>query len=103
VNTGSNLVAAILPGGERAFFDGSNAVKSCRMAMYFMAAASCQPPYLSALPRHSFRDKKNGGFDFKSHRSPNGHDYRLLYDGFFLLPSCGRFMFFYFLFKASGV
>jgi hypothetical protein len=53
------------------------------MAMYFMAAASCQPPYLSALPRHSFRDKKNGGFDFKSHRSPNGHDYRLLYDGFF--------------------
>ncbi|QQR29485.1 hypothetical protein I5Q82_15810 [Acutalibacter muris] len=34
-------------------FDGSNAVASCRTAMYFMAAASCQPPHLPALPRRS--------------------------------------------------
>ena len=36
-------------------FDGSNAVASCRTAMYFMTAASCQPPYFPALPRHSFQ------------------------------------------------
>ena len=47
------LKAAILPGGGRAFFDGSSLVL-CRIGMYFMAAASCQPPHLPALPRHSF-------------------------------------------------
>jgi len=44
------------------------------MTVYFIAAASYQPPYLSALPRHSFWGQKNGGFNFL--KPPHGAKYR---------------------------
>ena len=51
--------------------------------MYFMAATSLSAAVFVNVTASFFGDKKNGGFDFKSHHSPNGHDYGLLHDGFF--------------------
>ena len=46
-----------------------------------------QSPF-AAVPAKVLSNAENGGFDFS--KPPKfGHDNGLLYDGFFLLPSCG--------------
>ena len=48
----------------------------CRMTVYFIAAASYQPPCLSALPHHFLGDKRTAALIYKPSFA-NGRDYRL--------------------------